>query len=139
MKGGAELLGVIGRLALAFALGLPVGWEREHRAASPGLRTFPLVALGACGFILIGQSAFAGDGRSQAYVFQAVLSGIGFIGGGAILLGKGEILGIATAVCIWITAAVGVAVAYRDYVVAAVLSLVALAALQLLRPLKKHA
>src|SRR4051812_34312817 len=95
------------RLAVAFALGLPVGWEREHRALSPGLRTFPLVGRGGCAFLLIGQHAFPGEARAQGYVFQAVLSGMVFMGGGVIVKGRGEIQGIATAVSIWITAAVG--------------------------------
>lgn len=125
------------RLAIAFVLGLPVGWEREHRALSPGLRTFPLVALGACAFLLLGQHVYRGDAGAQAYVFQAVLSGIGFIGGGAIIKGKGDIQGIATAVSLWITAALGVAVAHGLYWLGAFLSLLTLAALQLLRPLKE--
>jgi len=126
------------RLMIAFALGLPVGWEREHRSLSPGLRTFPLVGTGACAFLLMGQNIFPGDKSAQAYVFQAVLSGIGFIGGGAIIKGKAGIEGIATAVSIWITAAVGAAVAYGLYALGVVLSLTTLAALQLLKPLKRH-
>ena len=137
MEGLDQLPGMLLRLAVAFALGLPVGWEREHRALSPGLRTFPLVATGACAFLLIAQHVFPGDAGAQAYAFQAVLSGIGFIGGGAIIKGKGNIKGIATAVCIWITAAVGAAVAYRLYLLGATLSLATLAALQLLSPLKE--
>jgi len=137
MQSPEQLLSMIGRLAAAFALGLPVGWEREHRSFSPGLRTFPLVALGSCGFLLMGQSIFPTDAGAQGYVFQAVLSGIGFIGGGAIIKGKGEIQGIATAVSLWITAAVGAAIAYRYYLLGAVLSLTTLAALQVLRPLKQ--
>lgn len=138
MEGPDSLPSMLLRLAVAFALGLPVGWEREHRALSPGLRTFPLVSTGACAFLLIGQHVFPGDAGSQAYVFQAVLSGIGFIGGGAIIKGKGDIRGIATAVCIWITAAVGAAVSYGLLALGAILSLTTLAALQFLRPLKEH-
>lgn len=136
MAGIEQLLGMLGRLAVAFVLGLPVGWEREHRALSPGLRTFPLVATGACAFLLIGQFIFPDDAGAQAYVFQAVLSGIGFIGGGAIIKGKAGIQGIATAVSLWTTAAVGAATAYRLYGLAVFLSLATLCALQILRPLK---
>ena len=138
MEGLGLDVSMLFRLALAFALGLPVGWERDHRALSPGLRTFPLVAMGACAFLLIGQQAFSGEARAQGYVFQAVLSGIGFIGGGVIVKGRGEIQGIATAVSIWITAAVGAAVAYRLYLLGVVLSLTTVATLQLLRPFKDH-
>ncbi|HVG62290.1 MAG TPA: MgtC/SapB family protein [Hyalangium sp.] len=138
MEGLDELPSMLVRLAAAFALGMPVGWEREHRAFSPGLRTFPLVATGACAFLLIGQHVYPGDARAQAYTFQAVLSGIGFIGGGAIIKSKAGIQGIATAVSIWITAAVGAAVAYGLYWLGATLSLTTLVALQLLKPLKLH-
>ncbi|MFY0525267.1 MgtC/SapB family protein [Archangium gephyra] len=137
MEGLDQFPGMLLRLAVAFALALPVGWEREHRKFSPGLRTFPLVATGACAFLLIAQHVFPGEARAQAYAFQAVLSGIGFIGGGAILKGQGNVKGIATAVCIWITAAVGVAVAYGLYLLGATLSLTTLVALQLLKPLKE--
>jgi putative Mg2+ transporter-C (MgtC) family protein len=134
-----QLPQMLARVGIAFALGLPVGWEREHRSASPGLRTFPLVATGACAFLLIGQHVFPDEARAQAYVFQAVLSGIGFIGGGAIIKGKFEVQGIATAVSLWITAAVGTAVAYGLYVLAAALSLMTAAVLQFLKPLKQKA
>ena len=137
MEGLDQFPSMLLRLAVAFALGLPVGWEREHRELSPGLRTFPLVATGACAFLLIAQHVFPSDAGAQAYAFQAVLSGIGFIGGGAIIKGKGDVKGIATAVCIWITAAVGAAVAYELYLLGATLSLATLAALQLLNPLKE--
>lgn len=128
---------MLAHLAAAFLLALPVGWEREHKVLSPGLRTFPLVATGACAFMLIGQHAFPNEARAQAYVFQAVLSGIGFIGGGAIIKGKHEIQGIATAVSLWITASIGAATAYRMYLLAAVLSLTTVAALQVMKPLKE--
>lgn len=134
----SEQLSLLGHLALAFLLAVPVGWEREHKVLSPGLRTFPLVATGACAFMLIGQHAFPDEARAQAYVFQAVLSGIGFIGGGAIIKGKHEIQGIATAVSLWITASIGAATAYRMYLLAVALSLTTVAALQLLKPLKER-
>jgi putative Mg2+ transporter-C (MgtC) family protein len=137
MEGLDHLPSMLLRLVAAFVLGLPVGWEREHRSFSPGLRTFPLVATGACAFLLIGQHVFPDDASAEAYVFQAVLSGIGFIGGGAIIKGKAGIQGIATATSLWITAAVGAAVAYRLYWLGVVLSLATLAALQVLRPHKQ--
>ena len=124
-------------LATAFVLALPVAWEREHRALSPGLRTFPLVSMGACAFLLIGLHVFKDHVDGQARVFQALLSGIGFIGGGAIIKGRAEIRGLATAVSLWVTAAIGAAVAYRLYLLAAVLSAATLFALQVLKPFKK--
>lgn len=124
-------------LVAAFALGLPVGWEREQRALSRGLRTFPLVSMGACAFLLIGHHAFRDYIDGEARVLQGLLSGIGFIGGGAIIKGRAEIHGLATAVSLWVTAAIGAAVAYGLYLLAAALSAATLLALEALKPFKK--
>jgi putative Mg2+ transporter-C (MgtC) family protein len=121
-------------LGAALVLGLPVGWEREHHRRSPGLRTFPLVAMGSCAFLLIGRHAFAGNAEAQARVVQALVTGIGFVGGGAILKDKEHVHGIATAVSIWITAGIGAAVAYGQLVLALALSLSTLLILDVLRP-----
>jgi putative Mg2+ transporter-C (MgtC) family protein len=134
-EGWAELPGMLIRLGVAVVLALPVGWERKHREHSPGLRTFPLVAMGACAFLLIGQYAFRDDLDAEARVFQALLSGIGFIGGGAILKGRAAVHGLATAVSLWVTAGIGAAAAYRLYGLAAILSLITLGALHWLHPL----
>jgi putative Mg2+ transporter-C (MgtC) family protein len=128
-----DLLTLLSRLGLAFALGLPVGWEREHRARSPGLRTFPLVGLGACAYVLIGGRAFENSQDAQARVLQALLTGVGFVAGGAILKRRTEVHGIATAVGVWITAAIGAAVAYGYPLLAIVLSLITLLTLHLLK------
>jgi putative Mg2+ transporter-C (MgtC) family protein len=137
MLSSPELPHMLLKMAGAFLLGLPLGWEREeHSKFAPGLRTFPLVSMGACAFVLVGQQAFPDDPSAQAYVFQAILSGIGFFGGGAIIKAKGEVQGIATAATIWITAGIGTAVAYGVYWVGLALSLVTVAALWLLKPLK---
>jgi putative Mg2+ transporter-C (MgtC) family protein len=135
-EGWEELPGMLVRLGASIVLALPVGWERKHGEHSPGLRTFPLVAMGACAFLLIGQYAFRDNLDAEARVFQALLSGIGFIGGGAILKGRASIHGLATAVSLWVTAGIGAASAYRLYGLAAALSLATLAALELLKPLK---
>ncbi|MBF5042884.1 MgtC/SapB family protein [Aggregicoccus sp. 17bor-14] len=111
------------RLAAACVLGLPVGWERESRDRTPGLRTFPLVALGACAFLLIGEHVFAGEADARARVLQALLTGVGFLGGGAILKEKGEVHGVATATGVWSTAGIGAATAHGEFLLALVLSL----------------
>jgi putative Mg2+ transporter-C (MgtC) family protein len=134
-----HLPGMLLNLAIAFGLGLPVGWEREHRRLSPGLRTYPLLSMGACAFLMIGEHAFKQSIDSQARVFQALVSGVGFIGAGAIIKGRVEVYGLATAVSLWVTVCVGIAVAYELYVLGAVLSVATMLALQFLRPLKKKA
>jgi putative Mg2+ transporter-C (MgtC) family protein len=139
MSGWEELWPILVNLAVAFALGLPLGWDREHHKAGPGLRTYPLLSMGACAYLEIGQFAFRDHIEGQARVFQALVSGIGFIGAGAIIKGRAEVHGLATAVSLWVTVSVGIAASYRLFALAAVLSGTTLVALRLLTPLKKRA
>jgi putative Mg2+ transporter-C (MgtC) family protein len=138
MNGLEELPRIMLNLAVAFALGIPIGWDRERNEIGPGLRTYPLLAMGACAYLEIGQFAFRDHIDAQARVFQALVSGIGFIGAGAILKGRAEVHGLATAVSLWVTVSVGIAASYQLFVLAAVLSATTLVALRLLKPLKRH-
>jgi putative Mg2+ transporter-C (MgtC) family protein len=123
------------RMTVAFALALPVGWEREHADRSAGLRTFPLVAVAACAYVLLASSLYE-DARAQARVLEGVITGVGFLGGGAILKDADRVRGTATAASIWATAGIGAAAGYARYDIAILLSLVCLATLRLLLPLK---
>ncbi len=93
-------------------LALPIGWDRERHERSAGLRTFPLVAVASCGFVQATESMAGASPEAQARIIEGLITGIGFIGGGAILkLAEArEIEGLTTAAGIWMTAAVGVAV-----------------------------
>jgi putative Mg2+ transporter-C (MgtC) family protein len=124
------------KLGLAFLLAIPVGWEREKETHSAGVRTFPVVAMAACAFILTAQPA-GSDTAAMSRVLQGITTGIGFIGGGAILREGVTVRGIATAASIWSVGALGAAVALGRYEIAVVLCILNLAALHLLRPLKK--
>lgn len=138
MSGWEELPRTLLNLLVAFLLGIPVGWEREKFEVAAGLRTYPLLAAGACAYLEIGQHAFRDHVDGEARVFQALVSGIGFIGAGAIIKGQGEVHGLATAVSLWVTVSVGIAAAYELYVLGAVLSVTTLVGLRLLKPLKRH-
>lgn len=138
MSGLQELPTILLNLAVAFVLGIPIGWERERYDVGPGLRTYPLLAMGACAYLEIGQFAFRDQLDAQARVFQALVSGIGFIGGGAIIKGRAEVHGLATAVSLWVTVSVGIAASYQLFALGAVLSAATLVALRLLKPLKRH-
>src|SRR5215510_1836046 len=72
-------------LAFAFVLAAPIGWDREQKARSAGLRTFPLVALASCGFVQASENLLAHSPDGMAKVVEGLITGIGFIGGGAIL------------------------------------------------------
>jgi putative Mg2+ transporter-C (MgtC) family protein len=75
----------IGKLVLAYALALPVGWYREKEAHSVGVRTFPLVAMASCGYVLVALPVGVLNTAAQSRVIQGLVAGTGFIGGGAIL------------------------------------------------------
>ncbi|MFZ0612751.1 MAG: MgtC/SapB family protein [Desulfobacterales bacterium] len=108
-------------LIVAYVLALPIGLDRELSQRHFGLRTFPLVAVVACGFMLVGIAVIdSTDG--EARVIQGIVTGIGFIGGGAILNVKDKVAGTASAASIWNTGAIGVAVAFSRFEIALVLS-----------------
>jgi putative Mg2+ transporter-C (MgtC) family protein len=98
------------RLLVAVALGAVLGYERELRGTAAGLRTHMLVALGSALFVLVPLQA--GIHVSDiSRVLQGVISGIGFLGAGAIikLSQDREIIGLTTAASVWLTAAIGIA------------------------------
>jgi putative Mg2+ transporter-C (MgtC) family protein len=111
-----ESLDLILRFALAVALGSIVGLERESRNKIAGVRTHALVALGAAIFASAG--AFAGAGGDGTRVAAQVASGIGFIGAGAIVQGRGSVSGVTTAATLWVSAALGLACAFGMYATA---------------------
>lgn len=111
----------LSHLGLAYILALPVALDREAASRSAGLRTFPLVAMAACGYTLVGYSILSST-DAEARVLQGIITGIGFIGGGAILKGRGSVTGTATAASIWTTGLVGIAVASDRYEIAILLS-----------------
>jgi putative Mg2+ transporter-C (MgtC) family protein len=126
----------VSKLAIAYGLALPVGWYREKEAHSIGVRTFPLVAMASCGYVLLGAPMYQHSLEAQSRIIQGLVAGIGFIGGGAILKAEGNVHGTATAASIWNTGVVGAAVAQERYFLAATLVALNLFALRVLMPLK---
>lgn len=124
------------QLGIAFLLALPVAFNREHRTRSAGLRTFPLVSIASCAFMLVGMRVFEGS-DAEARIMYGIITGIGFIGGGAILKGKGTVLGTATAASLWTTAAIGVSVAYHQYEISIVLAVINFLILRFSTPWKR--
>ena len=108
-------------LGIAYLLALPTAWNRERAERSAGLRTFPLVSIGACAYMLTGMSVFSNQ-EAHARVMYGIVAGIGFIGGGAILKRDSTVTGTATAASLWNTGALGVAVAWQHYEIALVLA-----------------
>lgn len=126
------------QLAVAYILALPIGWDREAGSRGVGLRTFPLVAAGCCGYLLIGLEVLSGS-EAYARLMYGLMSGIGFIGGGAILKTDRNVSGTATAAAIWSTGAIGTAVAFQRYEIAISLSFVTFFTLRFIKPLKRIA
>ena len=122
-------------LVLAYLFAMPVALDREASSRSAGLRTFPLVAIAACGYTLVGFSVLDTT-DAEARVLQGVITGIGFIGGGAILKSGGNVSGLATAASIWTTGLIGIAVAADRFEIALLLSIMTFATLQLGRQIK---
>jgi putative Mg2+ transporter-C (MgtC) family protein len=130
------------RLLVAAALGGAIGLERELRDHEAGFRTHLLVSLGACVFTLVSAYAWTGWTFStpQGVVFDPtriaaqIVTGIGFLGAGAIIVRGISVRGLTTAATLWVVAAIGMAAGTGYYVVgigAAVLVLVSLGPLRL--------
>jgi putative Mg2+ transporter-C (MgtC) family protein len=96
------------------------------------LRTLPLVAVGTCAYLLLSRYLYERgifDTDGQARALRAMMTGIGFIGGGAILKGAAQVEGVAgvtTAASVWTTGAIGASIAHGYYVVAAILTMTCL-------------
>ena len=107
----AEITRISIRLLIAALLGGLLGFEREQRGKSAGIKTHMLVCIGAALFVLIPQQAGAISESELSRVMQGIIAGIGFLGAGAIIKGDDEknLKGLTTAAGIWLTAAIGVA------------------------------
>ena len=119
----------IAALLIAYLLALPIGWNREREERSAGLRTFPLVALACCGVVQAAEHIVVGNPEAMARIVEGLITGMGFIGGGAILRLKDSVKGTATAASLWATGAIGIAVGLGSYDVALVLSAITIATL----------
>ena len=124
-------------LLCAYLLAFPIGWNREMEERSAGLRTFPLVAVATCGFVQAAEGIAANNPEALARIVEGLITGMGFIGGGAILRRDDSVKGTATAASLWVTGAIGVAVGLGSIDVALMLSIATVVTLWWLPPLKK--
>ncbi|MCX8146048.1 MAG: MgtC/SapB family protein [Azovibrio sp.] len=132
----AASLDTLASLSLAFVLGALIGFERQYRQRTAGLRTNVLVAVGAALFVDIAMRfhAIHGGSPSPLHVVAYVVSGVGFLGAGVIMREEGNVRGINTAATLWGSAAVGVAAGTGMLIEAVLGTLFVLAANTLLRP-----
>ena len=124
-------------LVIAYMLAFPIGWNREREERSAGLRTFPLVAVATCGFVQASESLIAESPEAMARILEGLITGMGFIGGGAILRQSESVKGTATAASLWITGAICASVGLGSYDVAVILAIATVVPLWLMEPLKR--
>jgi len=125
---------ILEQLGITYVLTVAIGWDREREAHSTGVRTFPIVGMASCGFVLLisGQP----DISAQSRVLQGLITGIGFIGAGAILREGINVHGTATAASVWNAAVIGAAIAMGRYEIAVILTVLNLFTLRALMPIK---
>jgi putative Mg2+ transporter-C (MgtC) family protein len=127
------------RLALAAGLGAAMGLERELRQKPAGLRTNILIALGSALFTIVSlEIARSYGGGSPDRVAAQIVTGIGFLGGGAILRSGTNVHGMTTAATIWVNAAVGMAAGAGAFAMATVATVITLIVLAVLPPVEAY-
>lgn len=125
-------------LLVAFVLALPIGWHRSREEQSAGLRTFPLVAMASCGLVQTAISVIGASVPLNATILAGVVTGVGFIGAGAIIKQGDSTTGHATAASIWTVGIMGAAVGYGYYDIGIILTVANLAVLMLRAPFPAH-
>lgn len=123
------------RLLLAAGLGAAIGIERELHRKPAGLRTNILIAVGAALFTTLSVQ-LAGVGGTPDRIAAQIVTGVGFLGAGAILHSGSSVQGMTTAATIWVNAAVGMAVGAGQYATAAVATGITVIVLAVLAPLE---
>ena len=124
------------RLLLAALLGGMLGFERELRQKSAGLRTNILIAVGSALFTVMSYELAEGPIGDPSRVAAQIVTGIGFLGAGAIMRTGSGVQGLTTAATVWVNAAVGVAAGGGEYRLACIGTAVTLGALLLLDPVE---
>lgn len=127
---------LIRRLVTAALLGMALGIERELKQKDAGLRTNILIALGAALFTVMSIE-LAGPNGDQGRIAAQIVTGIGFLGAGAIMRTDAGIQGLTTAATVWVNAAVGVAAGGGSYHLAFIATGITLAALLILQPIER--
>lgn len=107
----------IGKICLAMVLGLLLGLERIYAHKTVGLRTYALVTMSTCFFIIISifigeQYGSLGDSFNPAYIAGTIISGIGFLGAGLIIFNDNHIQNLTTAAGLWVCAGLGISVGF---------------------------
>jgi len=122
------------QVSIAFIIGAVLGLEREFRSKPAGFRTMILICVGSCLYTILSQES---NTISPDRIASNIVTGIGFIGAGVIFKEGISVNGLTTAALIWVTAALGMAVGYKNYPLAIAVSAMVVAALFILEPVQK--
>lgn len=125
------------RLLLAAGLGAAIGLEREYRRKPAGLRTNILIAVGSALFTLISIQ-LGTVSHTPDRIASTIVTGMGFIGGGAILRNRNTVHGMTTAATVWVNAAIGMAVGAGEFATATAATMVTLVVLAVLPPIEAY-
>lgn len=135
-------VGAVFKLLLSMLLGAMVGLERRHKGQIAGMRTFALICMGATLAMLVSifipQEYLGLKNGDPGRIAAQVISGIGFLGAGAIIQMKGSVRGLTTAAGMWMTASIGLAVGAGMYLVAIVAAVLIIVVLTSLELAEKH-
>ncbi len=123
-------------IILAVVLGAAIGLEREVSGKAAGLRTNVLICLGAAVFTIISKQ-MAGETGAVTRIAAQIVTGVGFLGAGAIIRDRAGVLGLTTAATIWLVASIGMACGAKLYLLAVISTLLAIVVLIGLGKLEK--
>ena len=124
-------------ILLAAVFGAAIGLEREISGKAAGLRTNVLICLGAAVFTIISRQIAVGTNASVARIAAQIVTGVGFLGAGAIIQDRGGIYGLTTAATIWMVASIGMACGAGFFLLASGSTVLAIVVLVGLNPLER--
>lgn len=122
------------QVSIAFIIGAVIGLEREFRSKPAGFRTMIFICVGSCLYTILSKES---NTVSPDRIASNIVTGIGFIGAGVIFKEGISVNGLTTAALIWITAALGMAIGYKNYPIAIVVSSMVVIALFVLEPVQR--
>jgi putative Mg2+ transporter-C (MgtC) family protein len=126
------------RIVVALILGMALGTERESQGHPAGIRTMALISVGACMFTTLGLEPAFGTRVDPTRIAAQIVTGVGFLGAGAILRQGGDVRGLTTAAEIWVAASLGMAVGFGYYAIAIFATLMVITVLVAMRPVERR-
>jgi len=126
------------RLFVITVLAVAIGTEREFHGHPAGIRTMALVGVGACLFTVLGLDPFFGSRVDPTRIAAQIVTGVGFLGAGAILRRGSEVRGLTTAASIWVVAAIGMCIGFGNYFLGIFTTVLVLVTLVAIRPIESR-